>query len=136
MKLLFQPKPQKCEFCGEMFQPGPHKYRSRWHGCEKSEKARIAIQKEKQKLYDLTERPKLKNRKKKKKRSMSSDRHFIILAEGAKLYPCKSRVSSECWGESYNRFNCPACLEKLENSEEIAIDVLGFSTIDPPHILL
>jgi len=132
----FQPFPVRCEYCGKQFTPGLHKYRQKWHGCQKSEEARVNIQREKQRYYDKNVRPMLKNKPKRSRKSGSSERHFILLAEGSRLYPCKSKVSSECWGESPNRFNCPPCLEKLENSEEIGLDVLGFSTIDPPNILL
>ena len=135
-KVPFQPKSIKCSYCGETFTPGPHKYRQKWHGCPQSTIVRDAIQKEKQKIYDMYVRPMLKGNAKRSRKSGYSERHFVLLAEGAKMYPCKSRVSSECWGESPNRFNCPNCLEKLENSEDIGIDVLGFSVLDPPNILL
>lgn len=133
---LFQPKAVLCSFCGERFVPGKYKYRQKWHDCLQSLNARDKIQKEKQKVYDRYARPMLRGREKRSRKSGYSDRHFVFLAEGAKLYPCKSQVSSDCWKMSANRFNCPSCLEKLENLDDIGLDVLGFSTLDSPDISL
>ena len=47
--------------------------------------------------------------------------------KGLKLYPCHLKISPFCYGESINRFNCPACLELFfgghypEESSEIYV---------------
>jgi hypothetical protein len=132
----YLPPRRKCPYCGKWWTPGPHKFRVKWHDCKKAQEARRIIEREKQKEYDEKVRPQLQNSKKKLRKSMSSDRHLVRLADGAKLYECKSKVSNDCWGKSPNRFNCPACLEKLENTEDICIDVLGYAVYDPPNMLL
>lgn len=131
----FQPKPRVCPYCGETFTPGPHKFRTKWHDCDKALEARKKIDQENQRRYDREVRPTLKDQPKKNRKSGSSERHYWFLAPGAKMYPCQSRVSPDCWGESPNRFNCPPCLEKLTSNEESCLDLLGFSTLDPPNII-
>jgi len=101
-----------------------------WHGCPESVKAREEADKRKQKAYDKDKRPGLIKKEKKLRKSASSDRHLVRLANGSKMYECQSKVSEDCWGRSHNRFNCPACLEKLESMEDICLDVLGYPVVD------
>ena len=130
-----QPSPVFCDYCGKWFVPGLYKFRQKWHQCEEAIAAREQLHKEKERMYDKNVRPLLKDRPKVSRMSSHCSRNAFFLAEGAKLYQCKSKGSADCWGMSPNRFNCPPCLERLEGLDGIRIDVLGHSTLDPPRIL-
>jgi hypothetical protein len=112
-----------CEYCGETYHVKHKAYRTKWHGCQESIAAREEIQKQKQKDYDRTKRVRTKGPK---PRHFTKDKRlFVKDGHGTPLYKCQSRVSENCWGVSYNRFNCPACLERLEQDPNVVTDILG-----------
>jgi len=61
----------------------------------------------------------------------TSLRRYYDPGEGRTLYRCRARVSPFCWVVSVNRFNCPSCLEYLEDDPDNPMDVLGWDIDEP-----
>jgi hypothetical protein len=115
--------PRKCPYCGAVWTPKYKAYRSIYHGCPDSIREREDLRRTKQREYDKHKR---KDRVRTGRRRTQSGHYYNTTAISNTInYECQSRVSEHCWVTSPNRFNCPACLEVLENDPDITMDVLG-----------
>ncbi len=116
-------EPILCPYCGQHWTP-----KSCWqkhHGCPEDKEAA----RERKRAQDRAYSKRLfasgfkrdgsdfygNQNKPRGKRSRYHNAYFI--PEGTRLYPCQSRLSRDCYGESVNRYHCPACLPIAENRE-------------------